>query len=79
MKTPWRDTTSAGDLARRVQKTAEMLQRPCGIERVTALRVRDPLLAGLARFLRLSEEAIRRALATEIRAIRSAFLLGDAR
>ena len=50
-------------LARRVQKTAAMLQRLCGIERVTALRVRDALLAGLARFPRLSEEAIRRPLA----------------
>ena len=37
-------------LARRVQMTAEMLQRLCGIERVTTLRLRDALLAGLARF-----------------------------
>jgi 2-polyprenyl-6-methoxyphenol hydroxylase-like FAD-dependent oxidoreductase len=66
-------------LARRVQKTAEMLQRLCGIERVTALRVRDALLAGLARFPRLSEEAIRRPLVADVRAIRSASLLGDAR
>ena len=54
-------------LGRCVQKTAEMLQRLCGIEQVTALRVRDALLAGLARFLRLSDEAIRRALATDSR------------
>ena len=66
-------------LARRVQKTAEMLQRMCGIERVTALRVRDALLAGLARFPRLSEEAIRRPLAADVRAIGSASLLDDAR
>jgi 2-polyprenyl-6-methoxyphenol hydroxylase-like FAD-dependent oxidoreductase len=66
-------------LARRAQKTAEMLQRLCGIEQVTALRVRDALLAGLARFPRLSDEAIRRALATDIRAIRSASLLGNSR
>ena len=66
-------------LARRVQKTAEMLQRLCGIEQVTALRVRDALLAGLARFPRLSDEAIRRALAADVRAVRSASLLGDAR
>jgi 2-polyprenyl-6-methoxyphenol hydroxylase-like FAD-dependent oxidoreductase len=66
-------------LARRVQMTAEMLQRLCGIERVTALRVRDALLAGLARFPRLSEEGIRRALATEVRAVRSASLPGHAR
>jgi 2-polyprenyl-6-methoxyphenol hydroxylase-like FAD-dependent oxidoreductase len=65
-------------LARRVQKTAEMLQRLCGIERVTALRVRDALLAGLARFPRLSEEVICRPLAADVRAIRSVSLLGDA-
>src|SRR5215207_8927860 len=66
-------------LARRVQKTAEMLQRLCGIQRVTALRVRDALLAGFARLPRLSEEAIRRPLAADVGAIRSASLLGDAR
>jgi len=66
-------------LARRIQKTAEMLQRLCGIQRVPALRVRDALLAGSARFPRLSDEAIRRALATDIRAIRSASLLGNSR
>ena len=44
-------------LARRVQKTAEMLQRLCGIEQVTTLRARDALLVGLAQFPRLSEEA----------------------
>ena len=48
-----------------MQKTAEMLQRLCAHQRVTALRVRDALLAGLARFPRLSEEAIRRPLATD--------------
>ena len=31
-------------IARRVQKAATMLQRLCGIERVTALRARDALL-----------------------------------
>ena len=66
-------------LARRVQKTAAMLQRLCGIEQVTTLRVRDALLAGLARFPSLSEEGIRRALATDVRAIRSASMLGDPR
>jgi 2-polyprenyl-6-methoxyphenol hydroxylase-like FAD-dependent oxidoreductase len=65
-------------LARRVQKTAAMLQRLCGIERVTALRVRDALLAGLARFPRLSDEAIRRGLAADVGAIRSASVLGAA-
>jgi 2-polyprenyl-6-methoxyphenol hydroxylase-like FAD-dependent oxidoreductase len=64
-------------LARRVQMTAEMLQRLCGIKRVTALRTRDALLAGLARFPRLSEEGIRRALAADVRAVRSTSLLGD--
>ncbi|HEX6759298.1 MAG TPA: NAD(P)/FAD-dependent oxidoreductase [Propionibacteriaceae bacterium] len=66
-------------LARRVQMTAELLQRLCGIERVTALRVRDALLAGLARFPLLSEEGIRRALATDVRAVRSASVLSHAR
>jgi 2-polyprenyl-6-methoxyphenol hydroxylase-like FAD-dependent oxidoreductase len=61
-------------LARRVQRTAEMLQRLCGIERLTALRVRDALLAGLVRFPRLNDEVIRRALAPEVRAVRSASL-----
>ena len=64
-------------LARRVQRTAEILQRLCGLERVTALRARDALLVGLARFPRLSEGAIRRTLAADVRAIRSASLLGD--
>jgi 2-polyprenyl-6-methoxyphenol hydroxylase-like FAD-dependent oxidoreductase len=64
--------------ARRVQRTAEMLQRLCGIERVTALRVRDALLAGMARFPRLSEEGIRRTLASDVRVVRSS-LLNDAR
>jgi hypothetical protein len=62
-------------LARRVQTTAGMLQRLCGIEQVTTLRVRDALLAGLARFPRLSKEGIRRALAADVRTVRSASLL----
>ncbi len=66
-------------LARRVQKSAAMLQRLCGIEHVTTLRVRDGLLAGLSHFPRLSEEVIRRALAADVRTVRSAFLLGDDR
>jgi 2-polyprenyl-6-methoxyphenol hydroxylase-like FAD-dependent oxidoreductase len=66
-------------LARRLQKTAEMLQRLCGVERGTTMRARDTLLAGLARFPQLSENAIRRTLAADVRAIRSAYLLGDAR
>jgi 2-polyprenyl-6-methoxyphenol hydroxylase-like FAD-dependent oxidoreductase len=66
-------------LARRLQKTAEMLQRLCGVERGTTMRARDTLLAGLARFPQLSENAIRRTLAADVRAIRSASLLGDAR
>ena len=64
-------------LARRVQRVAEVLQRLCGVQRVTALRARDALLVGLARFPRLSEGAIRRALAADIRAVRSASLLGN--
>ena len=42
------------------------------------MRARDALLAGLARFPRLSEDAIRRTLAADVQAIRSASLLGDA-
>jgi hypothetical protein len=42
-----------------------MLQRLCGIEGVTALRLWDALLAGLARFPRFNDEVIRRALAPE--------------
>jgi 2-polyprenyl-6-methoxyphenol hydroxylase-like FAD-dependent oxidoreductase len=64
-------------LARRLQMTAELLQRLCGIERVTTLRIRDALLAGLAQFPRLSDESIRRTLAAEVRTVRSASLLGD--
>jgi 2-polyprenyl-6-methoxyphenol hydroxylase-like FAD-dependent oxidoreductase len=64
-------------LARRVQRTAEILQRLCGVERGAALRARDALLTGFARFPRLSEGAIRRALAADVRAVRSASLLGD--
>jgi len=64
-------------VARRVQKAAEMLQRLCGMEGVTAVRVRDALLAGLAGFPRLGDEGIRRALATDVRVVRSASLLGD--
>jgi 2-polyprenyl-6-methoxyphenol hydroxylase-like FAD-dependent oxidoreductase len=66
-------------LVRRVQKTAATLQRLCGIEQVTSLRVRDALLARLAQLPRLSEEGIRRALATDVRTVRSASLLGDTR
>jgi hypothetical protein len=66
-------------LVRRVQTAAAMLQRLCGIEQVPALRGRDTLLTGLARFPRLSEDVIRRALAADVRTVRSASLLGDAR
>ena len=66
-------------LARRVQQTAAILQRLCGIEHVTTLRVRDALLAGLAHFPRLSEEGIRRPLAADVRTVRSVSLLGDPR
>jgi 2-polyprenyl-6-methoxyphenol hydroxylase-like FAD-dependent oxidoreductase len=66
-------------LARRVQKTAAMLQRLCGIQRVAARRARDALLAGFAQFPQLSDEAIRRGLAADVRAVRSTSVLGTAR
>jgi 2-polyprenyl-6-methoxyphenol hydroxylase-like FAD-dependent oxidoreductase len=66
-------------LTRRVQKTAAMLERVCGMERVTAVRVRNALLAASARFPRLSEEVIRRALAADVRTVRSASLFGGTR
>jgi 2-polyprenyl-6-methoxyphenol hydroxylase-like FAD-dependent oxidoreductase len=66
-------------LARRVQQTAAMLQRLCGIQRVAARRARDALLAGLAQFPQLSDEAIRRGLAADVGAIRSASVLGTTR
>jgi 2-polyprenyl-6-methoxyphenol hydroxylase-like FAD-dependent oxidoreductase len=66
-------------LARRVQKSAAVLQRLCGMERASAVRVRDVLLAGLAQFPRLSDQGIRRALAADVRTVRSASLLDHAR
>jgi 2-polyprenyl-6-methoxyphenol hydroxylase-like FAD-dependent oxidoreductase len=66
-------------LARRVQQTATMLQRLCGIQRVAARRARDALLAGFAQFPQLSDEAIRRGLAADVRAVRSTSVLGTAR
>ena len=59
---------------RRIQKTAEILQRLCGVERVTTLRARDALFAGVARLPWLVEENIRRALATDVHVVRSASL-----
>lgn len=56
-----------------------MLQRLCGMKQLTALRVRDALLAGLAQFPRLSQAGIRRALAADVRTVKSAFLHDDAR
>ena len=61
-------------LARRMQRTAEVLQRLCGVEGAKALRIRDALLAEFARFQRLNDKIIRRALASEVRAVRSASL-----
>jgi 2-polyprenyl-6-methoxyphenol hydroxylase-like FAD-dependent oxidoreductase len=66
-------------LARRMQQTSEMLQRLCAIERVTVRRLRDAVLVGLAQIPRLTEEGIRRALAADVRTIRSASLVGGAR
>jgi hypothetical protein len=75
---PWRGMTSAGGDSPGGCRCWQGCSSDCGIEQVATMRVRDALLAGLARFPRLSEEGIRRALAADIRTIRSASLL-DAR
>jgi 2-polyprenyl-6-methoxyphenol hydroxylase-like FAD-dependent oxidoreductase len=62
---------------RRVQNIAGMLQRLCGLESATAVGIRDAVLVGLARLPGLSERNIRRALAKDVRAVRSASLLGN--
>jgi hypothetical protein len=54
-----------------------MLQRLCAVEGVAALRTRDALMTGFARLPRLSDAAVRRTLAADVRAIRSASLFGD--
>ena len=61
-------------LARRVQTAAGMLQR-LWHRASHGVRVRDALLAGLGRFPRLSKDGIRRALAGDVRTVRSVSLL----
>jgi 2-polyprenyl-6-methoxyphenol hydroxylase-like FAD-dependent oxidoreductase len=62
---------------RRVQNIAGMLQRLCGLESTAALGIRDALLVGLGRLPGLSERSIRRTLAHDVRAVRSASLSGN--
>jgi hypothetical protein len=61
-------------LARRVLKSAEMLQRLCGIERVTAPHVRDLCWRDWSGSRGSLTRGIRRALATDVRVVRSASL-----
>ncbi len=63
--------------ARRVQNTAGVLQRLCNLDQGAAIRMRDALLAGLSPFQPLSEGITRRALASDVRAIRSASVLQE--
>ena len=65
--------------ARRVQDTAGILQRRCNLHQARAIRVRDAVLIALTRFPRLSEESTRRALASEVRTVMSASVLGNGR
>jgi 2-polyprenyl-6-methoxyphenol hydroxylase-like FAD-dependent oxidoreductase len=61
--------------AHRIQNTAGLLQRLCNLRQTTAMRLRDALLVGLTRFPRISEEGIRRGLASDVQAIRTASVL----
>ena len=63
--------------ARRVQNTAGFLQRLCNLDQARAIRVRDAVLMALTRFPRLGEGTTRRALASEVRTVMSASVLGD--
>ncbi len=56
--------------ARRVQNTAGLLQVLCNLHRVPAIWTRDALLTRLPGLSRLSEWTTRRALASEIQAVR---------
>jgi 2-polyprenyl-6-methoxyphenol hydroxylase-like FAD-dependent oxidoreductase len=63
--------------ARQVQDTAGFLQRLCNLDQARAIRVRDGVLMALTRFPRLGEATARRALAGEVRTVRSASVLGN--
>ena len=65
--------------ARRVQNMAGVLQRLCNLHQPGAMRLRDAPLIALSHLPRLSEESTRRALATDVRAVRSASVLGNPR
>jgi 2-polyprenyl-6-methoxyphenol hydroxylase-like FAD-dependent oxidoreductase len=64
---------------RRVQDTASLLQRLCNLRRGAARGMRDALFAGLASYPRLGEGITRRALAGDVRAVRSASVLDKSR
>jgi 2-polyprenyl-6-methoxyphenol hydroxylase-like FAD-dependent oxidoreductase len=63
--------------ARRVQDTAGFLQRLCNLHQARPIRVRDAVLMALTRFPRLGEGTTRRALASEVRNVTSASVLGN--
>jgi 2-polyprenyl-6-methoxyphenol hydroxylase-like FAD-dependent oxidoreductase len=65
--------------ARRVQNTAGLLQRLCDLDDVMASSLRDGGLSALARFPRLAQESTRRALAGDLRVVRSASVLDGPR
>lgn len=62
---------------RRVQNIAGMLQRLCGVEGDAAVVMRDALLVGLSRLPGISDNSIRRALAKDVTAVRTASVLGN--
>jgi 2-polyprenyl-6-methoxyphenol hydroxylase-like FAD-dependent oxidoreductase len=64
-------------VARRVQDTAGFLQRLCNLHQARPIRVRDAVLMALTRFPRLGEGTTRRALASDVRTVTSASVLGN--
>ena len=66
-------------IARRIQNTAGLLQRLCNLSRPAAIRLRDAPLIGLNHVPKLGEQGTRRALSSDVRAVRSASVLSDSR
>lgn len=57
---------------RRIQNTAGLLEHLCNLDHGPAVQIRDAVLGGFMRFPRLGDAATHRALADEVRTIRSA-------